>query len=85
MSSYNENPLTHDNRQCSHTATSSSSFTQTLDELDFSRSIHEACRMGDLNKVKRYLNSPTKSQSLHQVDPYGYTPLVSLLFLLFLI
>ena len=44
---------------------------QTLDEMDFERSIHNACVQGDYKKVLKWLDKV----DVDELDRYGYTPL----------
>ncbi|KAL7752188.1 hypothetical protein RI367_002233 [Sorochytrium milnesiophthora] len=47
---------------------------QTLDELEFDRSIHKACVDGNLGRVQALLAKDTMLAS--QIDGSGYTPLL---------
>ncbi|KAI9292001.1 ankyrin [Neoconidiobolus thromboides FSU 785] len=63
------------NKQC-NCNTSSLSFQQSLDELEFDRSIHGACVFGDEKKINKMIQSSKNVVGLvNSVDSYGYAPL----------
>ncbi|CAG8532339.1 10590_t:CDS:2 [Ambispora leptoticha] len=64
----------HDNHACTHSQ-QANPYTQSLEELDFSKSIHQACLQGDLSKVKAHITKKG-SRVVNERDTAGYTPLV---------
>ncbi|KAJ9049950.1 hypothetical protein DSO57_1019281 [Entomophthora muscae] len=51
-------------------------YGQTLDELEFERSFHFACLMGQVNKVQQLLDQATDAKCLVNAwDKAGYCPL----------
>ncbi|CAG8526277.1 8909_t:CDS:2 [Paraglomus brasilianum] len=57
-----------------HHHQSNSPYTQTLDELDFMRSIHNACIEGAAEKVRNIIVKKG-SHVVNERDSTGYTPL----------
>jgi hypothetical protein len=65
----------HDGESCSHGSTSNP-YAQTLDELDFQKSIHYACLNNDIGRVKTIISKKGGSV-VNEIDSTGFTPLVS--------
>jgi ankyrin repeat protein len=68
-------PHTHNHSNCN---CKSSSLSQTLDEIDFTRSIHYSCLNNQLAQVQSKLSK--NPQLVNSKDNYGYTPLVRLIY-----
>ncbi|CAB4406321.1 unnamed protein product [Rhizophagus irregularis] len=49
-------------------------YAQTLDELDFEKSIHYACLNNDINRVKTIISKKGGS-TVNEIDSTGYAPL----------
>ncbi|KAF9978117.1 hypothetical protein BGZ73_003689 [Actinomortierella ambigua] len=66
----------HNHGSCSHAHGPSSAVAETLEEMDFSRSIHAACLANNNARVKAILDKHTRGPSLaNSLDSAGYTPL----------
>ena len=66
----------HDGESCCSHGSSSNPYAQTLDELDFQKSIHYACLNNDISRVKTIISKKGGSV-VNEIDSTGYTPLVS--------
>ncbi|KAJ3325068.1 hypothetical protein HDU76_013251 [Blyttiomyces sp. JEL0837] len=55
---------------CSKTSTP---YTESLDEMDFARSLHGVAYSGDIQKVAKYLSK--SNINVNELDNAGYTPL----------
>ena len=53
--------------------TSQFGWSQNLEEIDFERSIHNACTNGDLEKVKKFIEN--NRESVNRQDKNGYSAL----------
>ncbi|CAG8523525.1 6469_t:CDS:2 [Ambispora gerdemannii] len=68
----NKDHENHDH-SCSHSQ-QTNPYIQSLEELDFSKSIHQACLQGDYSKVKALITKKGASV-VNERDAAGYTPL----------
>ena len=70
---------TKDKTQCCSHISTTTAFAQSLNELDFERSICGAAASNDFSKVKQMLEKAgsTAKQLANYVDKSGYTALVS--------
>ena len=50
-------------------------YAESLDEMDFARSLHGAAYSGDVVRVARYLEKHTPSAGIDVLDRQGYTAL----------
>ncbi|CAF0741109.1 unnamed protein product [Brachionus calyciflorus] len=65
--------MSHDSNQCKNcTHVSNYGLEQTLDEIDFEKSIFNACVYGDLEKVKQFVQQKGYS-IINSQDKNGYT------------
>ncbi|CAG8580679.1 8634_t:CDS:2 [Funneliformis caledonium] len=67
------NNHSHDGKTCSHSS-APNPYSQTLDELDFQKSIHYACLNKDVTRVKTIISKKGGSV-VNEIDSTGYTPL----------
>lgn len=58
-----------------HSSASSAILSETLEELDFRRSLCSAAQENDLELIRQRLSSPSASKWINQADSSGYTPL----------
>ncbi|KAF9159187.1 Ankyrin repeat domain-containing protein 39 [Actinomortierella ambigua] len=66
----------HNHGSCAHAHGPSSTVAETLDEMDFGRSIHAACLANNTARVKAILDKHTRGPSpANALDSAGYTPL----------
>lgn len=68
----------HDGKSCCSHSSTPNLYAQTLDELDFEKSIHYACLNNDINRVKTIISKKGGS-TVNEIDSTGYTPLVSII------
>ncbi|EXX55155.1 uncharacterized protein OCT59_004119 [Rhizophagus irregularis] len=64
----------HDGKSCCSHSSTPNLYAQTLDELDFEKSIHYACLNNDINRVKTIISKKGGS-TVNEIDSTGYTPL----------
>nr|CAG8662855.1 2156_t:CDS:2 [Entrophospora candida] len=62
-----------DGESCSH-GLQENPYSQSLDELDFQRSIHYACMLGDVVRLKTMISKKGGS-IVNEIDSTGYSPL----------
>ncbi|RUS12841.1 hypothetical protein BC937DRAFT_86887 [Endogone sp. FLAS-F59071] len=75
MSSDHDHGHDHDHSSCADHAHAPTPYTQTLDELDFQRSLHSACAQNDLARARQILDKKS-GRAADERDANGYTPLV---------
>jgi len=76
MSAHNDHH--HDGESCCSHSSAPNLYGQTLDELDFQKSIHYACLNNDISRVKTIILNKGSS-IVYEIDSTGYAPLVSII------
>ncbi|RIA91230.1 ankyrin repeat domain-containing protein 39-like protein [Glomus cerebriforme] len=64
----------HDSESCCSHGSAPNLYAQTLDELDFEKSIHYACLNNDISRVKTIISKKGGSV-VNEIDSTGYAPL----------